>query len=222
LIVIVPGLAVSSYVDDAIAELKRRGYEVELAPAPAWRGVPKRLLSYGHALGARLQRRARPVDLLVGLSVGSQAATIAALDSKLVGQLLLVSPMVDPSTRTPPKLLGAWVFRKQRGDPSFFEQVPDWSKAGIWRILAGFLSALDIQLERVLPHFTGRVTVVQPEWNTLSSPVYARRVAEAAGGRYLLLRNAAHSWPLNDPIRFAELVDHLLATAQTEEDQHGA
>jgi pimeloyl-ACP methyl ester carboxylesterase len=209
-IVIVPGLAVRSYVDDAARELTSRGYSVTLLPAPAWRGVPKLLKSYGSQYAGRADRDGRQIDLLVGLSVGTQAAAVAATQTPLVRRLLLVSPMVDPHDRTILRLLVAWLFRKQRGDRRFSEQVPDWARAGVWRILAGFVSAIDIQLERVLPAFDGEVTIVQPEWNTLSTAEYAGHLAIANAARFILMKNAAHSWPVNDAVRFADLVDELV------------
>jgi hypothetical protein len=209
-VVIVPGLAVRSYVQDAAEELIARGYVVTLLPAPAWRGVPKILKSYGSQLAGRLDRGGRDVDLLVGLSVGCQAAAITAAQSAMVKQLLLVSPMVDPHDRTRLRLLAAWLFRRQRGDRGFTEQLGDWAHAGIWRILAGFFSALDILLEQELPAFDGRVTIVQPEWNTLSTTEYASRLAVENSARFVLMPRAAHSWPVNDAVRFANLIDELL------------
>jgi len=208
-IVIVPGLAVRSYAEEAAEALVARGYAVTLLPAPTWRGVPKLLKSYGSQLAGRLDRKGETVELLVGLSVGTQAAAITAAQSETVRRLLLISPMVDPHDRTPLRLLSAWLFRKQEGDAGFSFQVRDWTRAGIPRILAGFLSALDVPLERVLPAFGGQLTVVQPEWNTLGSPEFAERLARENDGRYILLPHAAHSWPVGDPDRFVRLVDEL-------------
>jgi hypothetical protein len=200
-VVIVPGLAVRSYAGDAARELRARGYAVTLLPAPAWKGVPKLLKSYGSQLAGRLDRAGKPVDLLIGLSVGSQAAAITAMQSGTVRPLVLVSPMVDPADRTLIRLLFAWLFRKQEGDRSFGDQVPDWKQAGIPRILDGFRSALGVNLEDVLPAFDGRLTIVQPEWNTLSSPAYAERLARGNGGRFILMPRAAHSHDLESVIR---------------------
>ena len=212
-VIILPGLAVRSYAKDAVAELEKRGYATSLLPAPAWRGVPKTLTAYGMQFAERLVRRGRRVDLLVGLSVGTQAAALAAVESDLVDRLLLVSPMVDPTIRSPLKLLGAWLFRHQKGDPSFRAQVPDWAQAGLWRIVRGFVSALAINLEQVLPRFRGQLTIVQPEWNTLSSNDFTWSLAHDNGGRFILMADAPHSWPLNDPGRFADLVDELVQGA---------
>jgi hypothetical protein len=208
-IVIVPGLAVRSYAKDAAEALRSNGYSVTLLPAPAWRGVPKLLKSYGSQLAGRLDRAGEPVDLLVGLSVGTQAAAITAVQSGTVRRLLLISPMVDPKDRTVTRLLTAWLFRKQEGDTGFSLQVRDWARAGIPRILAGFLSALDVKLEDVLPAFDGGLTIVQPEWNTLSSTEYAGSLARENDARLVLMPHAPHSWPVGDPDRFVQLVGEL-------------
>ena len=208
-IVIIPGLAVRSYAEDAADDLRSRGYDVSLPPAPAWRGVPKLLKSYGSQLAGRLDRAGNDIDLLIGLSVGTQAAAVTAVQSGTVRRLLLISPMVDPADRTPGRLLGAWLFRKQEGDHGFSAQIPDWRRAGIPRILAGFLSALDVRLEEVLPAFDGQLTIVQPERNTLSSAAFAEQLARRNNARFILMPGAAHSWPVGDSSRFADLVDEL-------------
>jgi hypothetical protein len=211
-VVIVPGLAVRTYAEDAAHELESRGHTVTLLPAPTWRGVPKLLKSYGMQLAGRLDRAAEPVDLLIGLSVGTQAAAIAAAQSFTVRRLLLISPMVDPRDRTPLRLLAAWFTRKQEGDPASSFQLPDWARGGVPRILAGFLSALDIELEKVLPAFDGELTIVQPEWNTLSTAAYAESLALQSNARFIFMPNASHSWPVGDSARFADLVDELTET----------
>jgi hypothetical protein len=50
--------------------------DVELLPAPGLTNGPADLRRYGEALADRL-RAGPPVDLLVGLSVGAQAAAVA-------------------------------------------------------------------------------------------------------------------------------------------------
>ncbi|HEX4445023.1 MAG TPA: hypothetical protein VHZ81_15740 [Galbitalea sp.] len=213
-VVIVPGLAVRSYAVEAAQALTDRGYVVTLLPAPAWRGVPKILKSYGSQLAGRLDRAGEPVDLLVGLSVGTQAAAIAAVHSATVKRLMLVSCMVDPGDRTVPRLLSAWLFRKQEGERSFAAQFGDWAKAGIPRVLAGFLSAIKLHLEDVLPAFDGELTIVQPDGNALSTTGYSEELARSNHGRFILMPEAAHSWPVGDSARFVDLVDQLTVGEQ--------
>src|SRR4051794_2795008 len=91
-IVIVPGLAVRAYARPAALAARRSGLDVELLRPPAWHGAPADLAEYGVRLAERLEDRGGEVDVLVGLSVGSQAAAVAATRTRAVRHLLLVSP----------------------------------------------------------------------------------------------------------------------------------
>ncbi|HET9647724.1 MAG TPA: hypothetical protein VFP34_05770, partial [Microlunatus sp.] len=59
-------------------QLSAAGHQVDLLPAPTWRGVPSDLEAYGRWTADRISASGRPVDLLIGLSVGTQAAAVAA------------------------------------------------------------------------------------------------------------------------------------------------
>jgi len=96
-----------------VAEVCEAGYDIELRPAPAWHGVPDDIARYGRELAEDLQRRAEPVAVLVGLSVGTQAAAVAAAATPLVQRLVLVSPTIDPTQRTMINSIRAWI----QGDP---------------------------------------------------------------------------------------------------------
>jgi hypothetical protein len=86
---------------------------------------------YGRRLAADIDNDGAPVDVLICLSAGSQAAAVAASLTSLVSRLVLVSPTVDPAYRSMIKQLYVFV----RGDPhdnsAFYHHVPDWSRAGI-------------------------------------------------------------------------------------------
>lgn len=108
-VLIVPGAAVRRYVEPAAQALQARGVDTELLAAPGGAGVPADLRAYGEQLGRRLAG-GPPVDLLVGLSVGAQAAVVAAAAApSQLRQLILVSPTVDPQARTAPRLLTRWL-----------------------------------------------------------------------------------------------------------------
>jgi pimeloyl-ACP methyl ester carboxylesterase len=66
---------------------------------PAWRGVEHDLERYGRNLAADIDRGGAPVDVLIGLSAGTQAAAVAASGTDLVKRLVLVSPTIDPAYR---------------------------------------------------------------------------------------------------------------------------
>jgi hypothetical protein len=212
-IVIVPGLGVRTYAEEPAERLRRAGHRVSLLRAPAWRGTPTDLAAYGRVLAQELDARGEEVDLLIGLSVGTQAAAATAAASGRVLRLLLISPTVDPGLRSFPRLLRTWWCGNDDGDePGFFEQVPDWARAGVPRLVAGFVATLRATpLERVLPSSAARVTVVHAEHDDLGTAAWARQLAEGAGGRFVLRADAPHSWPVGDPDGFLALVDELVA-----------
>ena len=210
-IIIVPGLAVRSFVVPAARRLARSGHRVELLPAPAWRGVPDDLAEYGRWLADEVLASADPVDLMIGLSVGTQAAAVAAARSD-VRRLLLVSPTVEPSRRSRGRLLGSWLRGDDHPDsPSLRQQAPDWARAGARRIYRGMMSAIGLRLEDVLDGVSAELTMTHSGWDNLTSYDFAAALAADHGGRILELPEAPHSWPIGDEERFVTLVDALLA-----------
>lgn len=211
-VVIVPGLGVRRYAEAATARLRRDGHRVSLLRAPSWRRTPTDIEAYGRVLAADLDRRDEQVDLLVGLSIGTQAAAVAAAGTVRVRRLLLVSPTVDPGLRSLPRLLAAWWRGNQgHGEPGFFQQVPDWAQAGVPRLLAGFVGTVRaVPLEQVLTAVPAAVTVLHAEYDDLGTEGWARRLAQTAGGRFLYRAGAPHSWPVGDPDGFTVLVRELL------------
>lgn len=212
-IVVVPGLGVRTYAVEPVRRLRAAGHAVSLLRAPSWRGTPTDLEAYGRRLAADLESGRATVDLLVGLSVGTQAAAVAAAGSPRVRRLLLVSPTVDPGLRSLSRLLFAWWSGNDgHGEPGFLEQVPDWARAGVPRLVAGFTATLRATpLEDVLPTVAAAVTVVHAEHDDLGTSAWARALADGAGGRFLLREGAPHSWPVGDPDGFVEVVEELLA-----------
>ncbi|RKR74862.1 hypothetical protein [Frondihabitans australicus] len=210
LILIVPGLAVRHYAAPAAAALRARGHDAHLLPAPTWHGVPVQLDHYGRLLGAEIDDGARDVDLLVGLSVGTQAAAAAAGAGRRIRRLLLISPTVAPELRTPTRLAAAWLLRKQKGDPELSQNLPDWAHSGIPRIVRGLVSATRTPIEASLRGFDGPLTIAHPEWDTLGGERYARSL----GGRFVQIPRQAHSWPVNDSEAFARFVEGLITTEE--------
>ena len=213
-VVIVPGLAVRSYAEPAASALARI-HEVELAPAPTWRGVPDDIRTYGQWLAGTVRTSGRPVDLMVGLSLGTQAAAVAAAGCD-VARLLLVSPTVEPAKRTVPALLGSWLRGDHHPDSEpVWRQVPDWAHASPRRILHGIVSALRVPLEGVLGEVSAELTIVHAGWDNLTSYGYGAALAAEFGGQVIERPAAPHSWPIGDTDGFLELVDRLLQNTST-------
>ncbi len=211
-VLVVPGLAVRSYARPAALALRAAGVDVALLRPPAWAGAPADLERYGALLARAIDRRGIDVDLLVGLSVGTQAAAVASARTHRIRRLLLVSPTVDPAKRTWRRLVGAWLGGDGADDaPSTLSQIPDWAHAGIPRIALGMRSALRLPLELVLPSVPAAVTVVHAEHDSLGSRDWAARVASAGAGPLVDLPGAPHSWPVEDAAGFVRMVKELIA-----------
>jgi pimeloyl-ACP methyl ester carboxylesterase len=210
-VIAVPGLAVRAYVAPPVQHLRNHGYDATLLQPPAWRGVDQDLELYGRHLAADIDNDGAPVDVLVGLSAGSQAATVAASLTSLVSRLVLVSPTVDPAYRSMIKQLYVFI----RGDPhdnsAFFHHVPDWARAGIPRIVCGFASAIALHLEDILPRVTADITIIHTEYDPLTTHAYAAQLAEMAGGKLVLMPGASHSWPQQDSARFLRFINELVS-----------
>lgn len=210
-IVIVPGLAVRTYALPAARAAARAGHRVSLTAAPAWRGTPARLDRFGELLARRIESRGETIDLLVGLSVGTQAAAVAASRSRRIRALLLVSPTVDPAVRTRIRLLRHWLGGEEGDDaPGWRRSLPDWARAGVLRIAVGFDSAVRVALEEVMPGVEASTVVVHAEHDTLGSSEWARRIARIAGGRFIERSGAPHSWPVDDAKGFVQLAGEIL------------
>lgn len=211
-VLVVPGAAVRRYVRPAVEALRARGIDAQLLAAPGEPGSPADLQDYGARLAHRI--RAGPVDLLVGLSVGAQAAAVAAaaVDPTQLGQLVLVSPTVDPQARTALRLLGRWLAGGRRESPRLLaEQAPDWRRAGPRRLARVVRSALAVPLEDTLAPLAAALTVVHAEHDVITSHDYAAGLATAYGGRLVLVPDATHSWPYADADRFVEVIARVIA-----------
>jgi hypothetical protein len=212
-VVVVPGLAVRGYALDAVRALRAAGHDASLLRPPAWRGAPADLRRYGEVLAELIDVRGADVDLLVGLSVGTQAAALAAAGTPRIKRLLLVSPTVDPVHRGVLRLVATWLGGGDPEDdaPSWRENLPDWAQAGLPRIVAGYLAALRLPLERVLPRVPAELTIVHAEHDSLGRRAWAAALAAENGGRLVDLPGAVHSWPVRDSAGFVRLVGEVLA-----------
>lgn len=209
-VLIVPGLAVRGYAESAVGALGVAGYDASLLTPPSWRGADCDLDAYGRRLGREIDGGDQSIAALVGLSVGTQAAAVAAAVTSKIERLILVSPTVDSVLRSRPRLLAAWLFRGEPGGPSLlYEQIPDWARAGPTRIFRGFNSALEVDLEEIIPRIAAEITLVHGELDPITSHSYVMRVAAAHGCRLELVPNGPHSWPTDDATGFVDLLDRM-------------
>jgi pimeloyl-ACP methyl ester carboxylesterase len=210
-VIVVPGLAVHAYAEPPVRHLRDNGYQAKLLSPPTWRGIDHDLERYGRNLAADIDRDGVPVDALIGLSVGTQAAAVAASLTNLVKRLVLISPTIDPAHRSVIKQSLVFV----RGDPhdkaGHLSHLPDWYRAGVVRIFRGFTSAIRLHLEEILPRVGGAVTIVHTEFDPLTTHSYASSLAQQNGARLVLIPGVSHSWPKDDSARFLRFVDELVS-----------
>jgi pimeloyl-ACP methyl ester carboxylesterase len=209
-VVVVPGLAVHRYVELPVQHLRDNGHDAKLLWPPTWRGVEQDLERYGRKLAADIDRDGAAVDVLIGLSIGTQAATVAASMTELVRRLVLVSPTIDPAYRSMIKQALVFVRGDSHDKDGALSHLPDWSRAGIRRILRGFASAIALHIEDILPQVGADVTIIHTEYDPLTTHAYASRLAETPRAKLVLMPGVSHSWPKADSARFLRFVDALL------------
>lgn len=211
-IFIVPGMAVREYARPAAGAVASRGHRVELLTAPSWRGVPVGLPGYGHRLAEQFDAKEVDVDLLIGLSVGTQVAAAAATRTGRIRNLMLISPTFDPQIRSLRGTTSRWFERGEGDDQSDWgRQLRDWTHTDPVRIGLSLRSGLNAPIEETLPHVRSDLTVVHAEHDRMSRPEWVESLADENGGRYHYQHGGKHSWPVEDVETFADLVDELIA-----------
>lgn len=214
-IFIVPGLAVREYARPAADAVSARGHRVELLKPLSWRGIPIDVTKYGHRLAEEFERRDVEVDLLIGLSVGTQVAAAAATRTSRIRDLMLISPTFDPLIRSTKGAMSRW-FERQEGDDQsdWGRQLRDWTHTDPVSIALALRSALKAPIEDVLPQCNAALTLVHAEHDRMSRAEWVESLAVANDGRYVYQRSGKHSWPVEDVENFADLVDDLLGAAR--------
>lgn len=208
-VIMVPGLAVRRYLRPAAEQLRVAGHNVTLCPPLGWRSAGTDVVAFGRRLAADLQA-AGPADVLVGMSVGTQGAVAAALAGAPARQLVLVGPTIDPQRRRVGSAFSSWMGGEDhRNAPGPAVHLPDWARAGPYRIYRGLRSAIAFRLEDELPEVPMPITIVHGDADQLSPLPYAIALADRSGARLLIMPDAPHSWPVGDGSRFIELIEEL-------------
>lgn len=210
-VIMVPGLAVRRYLVPAAEALRAAGHEVDLVPPLGWKRSGSDLRRYARRVADRV-RRDGPADLLIGFSVGTQAAVLAAAGEGVASRLLLISPTIDPDRRSRPAALATWLRGEHHRDsPRFAVQSQDWLRAGVSGINRGLLSAIDVRLEDELPRLSIPVTIVHGDADQISPLPFAADLATRSDHELLIMPDAPHSWPVGDGGRYCRLAGRLLS-----------
>lgn len=212
-VVVVPGLCVSSYLWPACDALAREGFRVELVEPPGWPRSdqadrePGDLVELANWVTAWLERRRLSDILLIGQSVGTQvAAHVAAQAPHRVRALLLQGPVFDPAYRSVPRGLWRWALDLPREKPTLgFREVPEWVRVGPRRVSRVLRQSLRDRLEDTVATLAMPVRVVLGEHDTLSELLWQTSLSRPVGPP-VVMAGLPHSAPHTAPDRFARLV----------------
>ncbi|MEV6611779.1 alpha/beta hydrolase [Kutzneria sp. NPDC051319] len=199
-VVVVPGLAVSRYLEPTVRCIEATGSRCELVRLPT-EGPPVGIPEYAAVVTERIQRRE---VVLVGHSSGTQVAAAVARETP-VTRLILGSPTVDPAYRSVPKVVARWLVDGAREPGSLGRQeFPEWRQAGFRRIWVLLRSMLRHPLEDMVAEVRCPVVVVRGERDPLCTPAWVAELGR--GGKVLTLSGLPHAFPYLDPEGFARIV----------------
>ncbi|GAA3440508.1 alpha/beta fold hydrolase [Kutzneria kofuensis] len=197
-VVVVPGLAVSRYLEPTVRCIEATGARCELVRLPV-EGPPVGIPEYAAVVAERIRDRH---VVLVGHSSGTQVAAAVAREMK-VRRLVLGSPTVDPAYRTVPRVMARWMIDGTREPASLGRQeFPEWGKAGLRRIWVLLRSMLRCPLEEMLDGVRCPVVVVRGERDPICTPGWVAGL----GGEVITLPGMPHAFPYMDPEGFAKIV----------------
>jgi pimeloyl-ACP methyl ester carboxylesterase len=228
-VVVVQGMAVADYLMPAVAELGRwtRAHLVEL-PGFAGSGEPTHHLDvpgYGAAVAEWLELAGLGPVVLIGHSSGTQVAARAAQQAEARGLdvvgVVLASPTLAPIARPLPRLVLRWQLDGRHEPPGLTgSHVREWRRAGLRGLVHLVRVHLRDRIEEVVPALHVPVLVLRGDQDRLTTPDWARRLAESARcGRYREVPGA-HSFPWADPVAWSEPVRDL-ALRRSDPSGHG-
>jgi pimeloyl-ACP methyl ester carboxylesterase len=224
-IVFVHGLGASTRYLEPTMALLARDHPVAGLDLPGFgrSGSPKRTLSLAElarTLDRWLEVRGLPPGVLVGNSFGCQVIVecITREPRRAVG-LVLNAPTMDPAHRTPFGQIARVAADIPREPLSLAVHVArDYLRAGPIRLLKTLRAALGDRIEEKLPRIAvpvevicgGRDPLVTVAWADRVTRLVGSEVPGAPGARLVVLDEAAHALPYDDPETFAALILDLL------------
>jgi pimeloyl-ACP methyl ester carboxylesterase len=212
-VVVVPGLCVSSYLWPACDALAEAGFRVELVEPPGWprsarpQPEPVDLAGVAGWLADWLEVRGLTDVLVVGQSVGAQlAAHLAAQAPDRVRAVMLQGPVFDPAYRTVPRGVGRWAMDIPRERFALaLREVPEWLRVGPRRVSRVLRMSLRDRVEDTVAEVTAPVLVVVGQHDPLSGQPWLSSLGRPAGPP-VVMAGLPHSSPHAAPEEFAHLV----------------
>jgi pimeloyl-ACP methyl ester carboxylesterase len=224
-IVFVPGLGASTrYMEPTMALLAREHPVAGLdLPGFGRSGSPAHTFSLAElaqTLDRWLAVRGLPAAVLVGNSFGCQVIVECMMrDPRRAVGLVLNAPTMDPAHRTPFGQFIRVIADIPREPVSLALHVArDYLRAGPIRLLKTLRTALADRVEEKLPRIAvpakvicgARDPVVTVEWADQVARLIGRAVPGAPGAKLVVIDDAAHALPYDDPETFAALILDLL------------
>ncbi|WP_233498682.1 alpha/beta fold hydrolase [Blastococcus sp. TF02A-26] len=214
-VVVVPGLAVSNYLQPAVEALGAwtRAHLVEL-PGFSGSGEPPHPMDVAQFADAVIEWLATSGlhrVVLVGHSSGTQVvAHVAAREPERVAALVLASPTVDPAFRSLRKVLLAWRRNHALEPPDLDEQhAPERRRASLRRVRHALAVHLDDRLEETVERVAQPTLVLYGDTDRLCTEAWARELAHRApDGRFVVLPGA-HSFVWTAPDAWSAPVEAL-------------
>ena len=216
--VMVPGLAVSTYLRPTQRALAVDGWRVWRLDLPGYGRSPRPPRSW------RSWRRVDLVDLadltadwldavgvpsvdLLGHSMGTQVgAHVAARHADRVRGLVLAGPVVDPAYPRAWRLALRWLRDAGHEPPSLLaRQAPEWLRTGPRRVAATMAATLRDPFPETLDAVRSPVLVVRGRHDRLSTPSWARSLADGPGRTYVEVAGA-HCGPYALPREYARVI----------------
>ncbi|WP_409331862.1 alpha/beta fold hydrolase [Trujillonella humicola] len=213
-VVVVPGLAVSNYLQPAVEALGTwtRAHLVEL-PGFSGSGEPPHPMDVAQFADAVVQWVAAAglhQVVLVGHSSGTQVAAHVAVREPAVKALVLASPTIDPAFRSLRKVLLAWRRNHALEPPDLDAQhAPERKRASLRRVRHALGVHLADRLEETVARVPQPVLVLYGDTDRLCTEAWAREVAaRAPDGRFRTLPGA-HSFVWTSPAAWSAPIEEL-------------
>ena len=218
-VVVLPGLALPSYLFPFARDLAGRGVEVTVLDTLAFRGgrrVEASITGLAAAAAQWIASAGAPGTVLVGHSSGAQSAAEVALDptaSALVAAVVLAGPTFAPRQRSLPRLALATCTAYRRDSPRELVVARD-ALAVRTDVVRLIRSGLAHRLEDRLPLVTVPTTVTAGASDSYGPREWLDLLAARAGGpARVVVLPGSHNNVFPYAARFASLVEEAVRAA---------
>jgi pimeloyl-ACP methyl ester carboxylesterase len=218
-VALVHGLNVSSRHMIAFAEWMAPFYRMLAPDQPGYgkSGKPDHFLSLEERadwLADWLRAEGVERAAWLGTSFGAQVlAALAERHPEVVTRAVLVSPTIEPDSRTYPELVRRWWRNSRRESKGVgMSTLRDYRDTGVRRAIFTFRQMVADRIEERLPQVTMPTLVVRGDNDPILSPAWVAEVTRLLPrARMVTIPGAAHAVNMDAPRALAEAVRPFLA-----------